>query len=308
MRISTWTRIGLAVGGVLVLVALLLVVGVQIVPGVGDGKGRVSTGFQSAAFLEFLSFLLTAAAIGPLTAFFVQWRADRKWLPARINAQARLGEALKQGLDNYLRLLRSAEEDKTGIAVGTLRKIYVGKTIRRFEDFLAAYDDEHAAFTVTMHVEGSRIRSKIFSIYRILKSHESYLLGRVSQRVILSDSTIEKIRSQLGPKHERLAHSIISRRFSIDNTLDDPVFFSFEVEEMKGADVYKFEPIDIQSIKTGWQNFVQDFRGSGTQTKLDSIESMSDEQQLRLYHLFVKKRVSRPYVVELLMPDGFEAA
>lgn len=260
----------LLTAGLIVFVALPVAfrLGYEFVPNVHAGDGRLTDEFVFNSYLIFWGFLLTSATLGPLVAQFLQWRDDKAWAAARINARDRLAQVLRNALSDYLVFLRTTEADDRDLAA----PIFLERTLQELDGFFDIYEGEQTTFNPEMHGAASNIRSHLQPLRRSLRTTHELAQRTRTCGIYLGPEALRKLRSLFDIQ-------TISPGFAL---AQDPyfvrhgrVFLSAEVDWAIGSGslpIHRFVPIDVQFIKQQWRRFLVGVprarRGSRTPTEI----------------------------------------
>lgn len=278
----------------LVLIGLAFL-GYYRVPGVAGGSG-IDPQFQTSAFLEILSFVLTAAFIGPLTAEFVEWRHRREWGPARQTARERLNEALRESLDAS-RFFVEVAMHPTQIEPRHTATLAAATLIQKLDAFLDTYDEEHSVFDPEMHSAGSPVRRALLALRDTMRTAIETAEPNRSVRVQLHRHDLDTLRALFDkPRLGRAAaptpierHTFLNEDEPIVIT-EDPHFFStdrlfFDAQVRTFGTMRALRPLtpaDFQRLQPLWRDFLA---GAPTPTRpanalshedLPSVQAQSD--------------------------------
>lgn len=255
----------------IVLLALigLAVLGYYRVPGVAEGSG-LAPGFQTSVFLELLSFLLTAAFIGPLTAEFVERRRNREWRPARQTARERLSEALSE-IVSACRFFIGVATEPVEIEPRHIATHAAATLIQKLEAFLDAYDEEHPVFDPAMHSAGSPVRRAVFGLRDAMRTAMETAEPNRSIRVQLHRHDLDTLRALFDkPRLGRAAAPTPIERHTFVNADEpivieaDPHFFAtdrlFVDAQIRGfgtgSALRPFSPIEFERLRRLWDDFL----------------------------------------------------
>lgn len=227
----------------LVLIGLAFL-GYYRVPGVAGGSG-IDPQFQTSAFLEILSFVLTAAFIGPLTAEFVERRQDAKWQSARQGARERLNDALKQVVEAHRLYILTTITPISTPRVDPAHEMKV--LIQQLDRFLDIYDEEHPVFDPEMHSAGSPVRRRLAELLNTMRVTHSIANPERSARVMIGLSSLATLRTLFGKADTDPGGAPAN---ASDLTIDARV----RVYESHVLPV--FEPVDLAEMRDHWRRFL----------------------------------------------------
>jgi hypothetical protein len=255
----------------LLVLVLLGMLGYYRVPGVSNGNGLTES-FQTSVFLELLSFLLTAAFIGPLTAEFVEWRHRREWRPARQTARERLNEALRESIDAYGFFVGAAMHPAQ-IEPKHTATLAAATLIQKLDAFLDTYDEEHSVFDPGMHSAGSPVRRVLLALRDTMRTAIETAEPNRSVRVQLHRHDLDTLRALFDkPRLGRAAaptpierHTFINEDEPIVITADphffttDRLFFDAQVRTFGAMRALRpLAPADFQGLRPLWRDFLAD--------------------------------------------------
>lgn len=284
----------------LMILLTLLSIGIVEVPGVMV-DGKLTNNFIFTGFFEILSFLATAAVIGPLASQFVKWRESREWEPARVNACKRLNAEFSKVIattNNFFRWCEAGEFQHAKSEIDLARK--------NIAEFFESYDEEHPTFTAAMHSSGSLVRTELSSLFKQLNTTHRVVFGQSSYRAILHRHELDKVRALFDKP--RLGKAGEPNPLTRDTFLDDKepiaiekdpyffsenrLFFDFSIDGRFAAGtnyIDKFSGIDYQSLQKNWGMFLASCPSSkGVDNPINTEEVLSCDTQLELYNKWVK--------------------
>lgn len=248
----------------LVLIGLAFL-GYYRVPGVAGASG-IDPQFQTSAFLEILSFVLTAAFIGPLTAEFVEWRHRQEWKPARQTARERLNKALSAVVQSYGGLITLTANPSVGSP-----SLEMDMLVQHLDRFLDIYDEEHPVFDPEMHSAGSSVRRTLAEFRNTMRVARSIAQPNRSVRLLVRRNDLDKLRALFG--RPRLGPAAAPPPLGRDPMFnpDEPVvietdrhffaagelYFDAQLREFGiGSMLPVFEPLDLASLRDRWERFL----------------------------------------------------
>ena len=223
----------------LVAVISLLLVGYSVIPKVASG-GSFSDDFIFSGFMELLSFLITAAVIGPLAAQYVEWRNDKQWRSARINARDRLNEVLGEIFNSYSMFCNWAGHDEYGFAD---KHIYT--LIKHIEEYVEIYNDEHPVFTASMHDSSSCVRRELSSFLKQIEKTHRIAISMKRFHIKFNGDDANMIHAISGGFDSQF---IKGGELHIRGRIDPDVGEIFYIKPFKG--------IDIKYIRKCWSEFI----------------------------------------------------
>lgn len=253
----------------LLVLAGLAMLGFYRVPGVQE-NGAIAAGFQTSAFLEVLSFLLTAAFIGPLTAEFVEWRHKQEWKPARQTACERLNKAMSEVFDAYRTFISRATEPVAPVGK-TLASQAMTTLIRQLDRFLDIYDEEHPVFDPPMHSAGSPVRRRLVEFRNLLQVTRDVAEPNRAVRLQMGRHDLDKLRALFDK--QRLGRAAAPTPVARDAAFapeepvtvetdmyfsrTDELFFDAQIRVFDpGGTLPRFEPVDLAELGRSWTAFL----------------------------------------------------
>lgn len=313
-------RSGLAIVwlAAIALVGLLLFeLGRRWVPEFSADDAWLSADVARSAYLEFVSFCLTALLIAPLTARIVKWFEEEEWRDARRNARDRLEAILKEILSNYRGWIhdsRHPDELQASLEASS-RQHFMRWLSGYLDDFFEAYADEHPSFNAAMHSEASKIRRRLSDLKSAVDRCDYALFNRGS-RVEFARHDLDKLRSVAGlppipapsgqPAGDEAAG--VGPRGDIPLTdhyfaQEDRLFVDFVIDQRVGSSRRfgaRFEPLDVEALGQDWQAFV---RASGTEAQgydLPQVNVAVSEQR-RSFASWIETQNAPSYMIDLVL-------
>lgn len=277
------------------MVALYLV---RRVPGATDDAGALSKEFWLSAFFTIVGFLITTAAISPLVAQYTQWRDDRAWRAARVNAIGRLANALDAVLDSYRAFLdQVSRKDPHGLAPTLL-----AETAQALDDVFDWYDAEHPVFNADRHSAASDLRQHLLPLRRSLGSTLAMANRLRSWRIHLGTPALDAVRSAfdklpLGPISPLARDPYYGRHGEL--------FIDWRLDTQLGAGVmpiHRFAALDTATIRSHWDRFVRAIPAGGPSPPVFEPTLQADtDSQARLHAMHVRASVSEAFLADLLV-------
>lgn len=120
--------------------------------------GKLAPGIQASILIEIMSFLITAAVIGPLTAQFVEWRLEAKWKLARGVSVREIKYLVEKTLIADLLLDDAFQNDSPKFVINTL---FSGLD-SHLKKILVRLNDDSECFTPDMHSASTLLRHEIY--------------------------------------------------------------------------------------------------------------------------------------------------
>lgn len=227
----------------LLVIAGLMVLGFYRVPGVQE-NGGIAPGFQTSAFLELLSFGITALLITPLIAWFVDGQLKRKWEPARQTARKRLTAALTDVVEDYRTFVVT-----TITPISDMPRITAGQAmavlVQRLDRFLTIYDEEHPVFDPAMHSAGSPVRRTLAELRDTMRVTLQIAKPDRSVRVTIGRGDLDKLGALFGKEPGAIGADLDSFYLS-------PQLLTFGTSHVLPV----FEPLNLAAMHDHWQQFL----------------------------------------------------
>ncbi len=295
----------------LLLLLALIVAGYWLVPGV-EKSNEFSVEFVFSGYMALLTFLATAAVIGPLTSQFAKSRLDKEWRDARVNACKRLSEAISDVFSAYVIFINNSSDDRHNIA-----SMHFDLTLKKIEVFMGIHEDEHITFNPAMHSALSNIRSELKELQSSLNTTKVFAHAEASVRLQFSRYDLDKIRALFELprlKHPDSKTPLESHTYmNQDEPIvieEDPFFFEHDrlfidasIKPDRGThSISKFHGINIAKIKDDWDKFLKACpKKHGVVDKISGIENIPIEKQISSHTDYLKKHISEDYMLEYLI-------
>lgn len=258
----------------LAFLLVLVVIGFHQVPGVSAGGG-FSDNFLFSTFLETLSFLVTVAVIGPLTAEFVERRHEREWKTARGNARDRLNASLALFADAYREFLTPNPSPDLPDHQWITRRGALDRTILSIRRFFDDYEDEHPAFNPRMHSAASKVRRDLKTLMDFYSSAQDHVQDSEPRRVYIDADDIRKLRMMIagqGPRRGETEGAAHQDGFA-STGIDDPYFDTYGELFIDYSDNLSFRrsslglegfpEISLETMANNWAEFLANTPADG---------------------------------------------
>ncbi|MBI1425025.1 MAG: hypothetical protein GC149_16385 [Gammaproteobacteria bacterium] len=288
---------------ILVVIPVALFFGYHFVPGVKGTDGALFTSdFWFNGYLIFLGFFLTSAAIGPIVAQFVEWRADKEWATARLNARDRLAASINDVIRNYrsfLTLLTNKETEQHA-------PMFLDQTLIALTAFFDIYATEHATFNAGMHSAASNIRNILLPFRNALETTKLHAYRNRSYRAYLGADTLGKLRELL-----ELDPLDADSKLAADPYLarHNKLFIDLQIDRQLGAGtllMHPFATVSIDQIQEEWQAFCAACaQPTETAGGIEEPLEYDEDTQARLHARFVRSKVEEAYIASALVKHGY---
>ena len=281
---------------VIVVVPALLLAGHRFVPNVTGTEGHFfSNEFLFNGYIAFLGFFLTSAAIGPIVAQFLEWRANKEWASARRNARNRLARSLNVFISTYrafLEVLTNESDERHA-------PMFLDQAVAALAEFFDTYTTEHVTFNAGMHSAASNIRNLLLPLQRSLTVTKSNTHRNRSHRAYFHADALNKLRTlvDLTPISEAssLARDTYLSKYG-------KLFVDLQIDQQLGAGsitLHRFSALNIAAVLAEWSAFCDSCEMStkssgGIQEKFE----FDDDTQARLHSKFVRSMVEEEYLAK----------
>jgi len=286
------------------LIPLALYLGYHFVPGVRVDHGAAFTKeFLFNSYLILWGFLLTTAAVGPVVAQFLEWRSNREWKAARVNAARELAGYLGKIIDSYRAFLRSTELDTEQSDL--LARVTLDEVIAGLAGFFDSYDSQHVTFNPGMHGAASNIRQTLLPFKLGLETTTAFVDQRRSRRMYLSTGALNDLRALLdlpaiGPDSPLASDGCLKRHGRM----------SFEVsigQLVETTPIHRFVELDVEYVLHAWSTFCSAVANpEAAQYVLDETLEFDGDTQARLHAKYARLHIEEPYLIDRVVKKGFE--
>ena len=203
-----------------------------------------------------------------MVALFLEWRDDRAWRSARLNARNRFAAALEVTLANYCQFLATIRDgDPHGLA-----SLFLTNTQQGLSDLFDTYQSEQGTLNADMHSAASNIRQHLLPFKRAIESTQA-MIGRLrSHRVYVRRTTLNDLRAVF--EHPPIDQASLVTANTYFAQFGE-VFFDLRLDLQLGAGVIsidRFVSIDPALLQLQWSDFSKAAPSSDDATSVPAFD------------------------------------